>query len=342
MRTGCSGTSWTAPSCPRITHGADPIQAVREQSKLTFEAHLMIDQPESHWQAFAEAGCEVVIVHAEATRHLHLLLQDMRNAGVRAGVAINPATPLEAVIDVLDLVDHLLVMTVNPGRGGQQFISSMLGKVRDARELIDDGELVIDLEVDGGVSAQTAPQVAEAGANLLVAGSAVNRHEAGRGRAIEEIRAEGLRGWRRGIKLREENDETPATAADGAGLARGVELFNQGQFWEAHEAWEGAWMPHRHTPEGDFYKGLVQVAAGFYHYHRRNKNGALIKWRDGAAYLRPFAPEHEGIQLQPLIETVDAYRAQIESGAESAAEADAKSDDAWPDLQAPRLQVSAR
>jgi ribulose-phosphate 3-epimerase len=317
---------------PRITHGADPIQAVRDQSQLTFEAHLMVDRPESQWQAFAEAGCEVVIVQAEATRHLHLLLQDMRNAGVRAGVAINPATPLEAVVDVLDLVDHLLVMTVNPGRGGQKFITSMLGKVRDARELIDDGELVIDLEVDGGVTAQTAPQVAEAGANLLVAGSAVNRHPQGRRIAIEEIRAEAVRGWRRGIKLREEGGTAAAEPGEhGAdGLARGVELFNQGEFWEAHEAWERAWMPHRHTPDGDFYKGLVQVAAGFYHYHRRNKNGALIKWRDGAAYLRPFAPEHEGIFVGPIIETVEALRTQLES----------KSD--WPELATPRLEISGR
>ena len=310
----------------RLTHGADPIKAVRGQSKLGFEAHLMIDQPEKHWQSFAEAGCEVIIVHAEATRHLHLLLQDMRAAGIRAGVAINPGTPLEAVIEVLDLVDQLLVMTVNPGRGGQKFITTMLGKVREARELIEDGELVIDLEVDGGVSALTAPMVAEAGANLLVAGSAVNRDAQGRRRAIEEIRAEGLRGWRRGVKLREGEGDVTESGTDG--LARGVELFNAGQYWEAHEAWEGAWMPHRHEPEGDFYKGLVQVAAGFYHYHRRNRNGALIKWRDGADYLRPFAPERDGIRLDPLIERVDAYRYQIESA------------DDWPELEAPRLEVS--
>jgi ribulose-phosphate 3-epimerase len=314
---------------PRITHGADPIKAVRGASRLTFEAHLMVDHPERQWGAFAEAGCEVVIVHAEATRHLHLLLQDMRAAGVRPGVALNPATPLEAVIDVLDLVDHLLVMTVNPGRGGQKFITSMLGKVRDARELIDEGELAVDLEVDGGVSAQTAPLAAEAGANLLVAGSAVNRHPEGRRVAIDEIRAEGIRGWRRGLRLREGVDITapPLPEAGGDGLEHGVQLFNEGEFWEAHEAWEGAWMPHRHEPEGDFYKGLVQVAAGFYHYQRRNRNGALIKWRDGAAYLRRFAPEREGINLEPIIERVESYRARLES------------DDGWPDLEAPYLEV---
>src|ERR1700694_5396934 len=91
---------------PRITHGPDPIRSVRQQSKLVFEAHLMIDRPETQWAAFAEAGCEVVIVHAEATRHLHLLLQDIRGAGLRAGVAINPATPLSALGEARDLQDH--------------------------------------------------------------------------------------------------------------------------------------------------------------------------------------------------------------------------------------------
>jgi ribulose-phosphate 3-epimerase len=313
---------------PRITHGADPVKAVRHSSRLAFEAHLMVDRPEAQWPAFADAGCEVVIVHAEATRHLHLLLQDIRGAGLRAGVAINPATPLTAVVDVLDLVDHLLVMTVNPGRGGQKFITSMLAKVSDARELIDAEKLAIDLEVDGGVSAQTAPMAAEAGANLLVTGSAVNRHAEGRRRAIEEIRAEGLRGWRRRLKLRAEAGVSVAATEGGDGLARGVELFNNGEFWEAHEAWEGAWMPHRHQPEGDFYKGLVQVAAGFYHYRRRNRNGALIKWRDGADYLRRFVPEREGIPLETLIERVDAYRQMVEAG------------DDWPDLEAPRLELT--
>jgi ribulose-phosphate 3-epimerase len=174
---------------PRITHGADPVAAVRGGSRLPFEAHLMVDRPEAQWRAFAEAGCEVVIVHAEATRHLHLLLQDIRDAGVAAGVALNPATPLEDVVEVLDLVDHLLVMTVNPGRGGQKFIATMTGKVSQARTEISRRGLRIDIEVDGGVSAQTAAAAAGAGANLLVAGSAVNRHPQGRRAAIDEIRA---------------------------------------------------------------------------------------------------------------------------------------------------------
>ena len=180
---------------PRITHGADQVAAVRAACGLPFEAHLMIDRPEAHWRAFADAGCEVVIVHAEATRHLHLLLQDIRDAGVAAGVALNPATPLEDVLEALDLVDHLLVMTVNPGRGGQEFIGTMTGKVRQARAEITRRGLPVDIEVDGGVSAQTAAAVAGAGANLLVAGSAVNRHPQGRRAAIDEIRAAAAPAW---------------------------------------------------------------------------------------------------------------------------------------------------
>ncbi|MFN2466223.1 MAG: ribulose-phosphate 3-epimerase [Candidatus Dormibacteria bacterium] len=311
---------------PRITHGPDLVAAVRGQGRLPFEAHLMIDNPERHWRAFAEAGCEVVIVHAEATRHLHLLLQDIREAGVRAGVALNPATPLELVVDALDLVDHLLVMTVNPGRGGQKFIASMLPKIRAARELIDGADLPIDLEVDGGVSTATAPQVAQAGANLLVAGSAVNKHPEGRRRAIEEVRQEATRGLRRRHKLQEEAEGDTARI-DEDGVARGVELFNRGQFWEAHEAWEGAWMPRRGTADADFLKGLVQVAAGSYHFQRHNREGALVKWRDGADFLRGYLPAREGLDLAGLVKSVDEARSTLEGS------------QAWPDLVLPRLEA---
>jgi ribulose-phosphate 3-epimerase len=312
---------------PRITHGPDLIAAVRGQSRLAFEAHLMIDSPERHWKAFVDAGCEVVIVHAEATRHLHRLLQQLREAGVRAGVALNPATPLELVADALDLVDHLLVMTVNPGAGGQQFIASMLPKVRTARELIDGADLDIDLEVDGGVSAKTAPQVAQAGANLLVAGSAVNRHAQGRRRAIEEIRQEAQRGARRRQKLIDEASRETSGEPAGDGLARGVELFNAGQFWEAHEAWEGAWMPRRGGADADFLKGLVQVAAGCYHYQRHNRHGAETKWRDGADFLRAYLPAREGLDLESLVSSVDGLLRGMQDPGPRA------------DLQMPRLRA---
>ncbi|GAC1331110.1 MAG: hypothetical protein NVSMB17_08930 [Candidatus Dormibacteria bacterium] len=309
---------------PRITHGPDVISALRAQSRLPFEAHLMIDQPERHWRGFVDAGCEVVIVHAEATRHLHRLLQQLREAGVRAGVALNPATPLAMVADALDLVDHLLVMTVNPGAGGQQFISSMLPKIRDARRLIDSRALVIDVEVDGGVSAATAPQAVQAGANLLVAGSAVQRHPGGRRRAIEEIRQEGQRGEHRRQKLRDES--TGGGGLDGEDrLGRGVALFNAGQFWEAHEAWEGAWMPARGGPDADLFKGLVQLAAGCYHYQRRNRHGALVKWRDGAALLGPYLPGRDGLDLGGLVFAIRGLRERL----------DATED--WPDLEMPTL-----
>ena len=314
---------------PRITIGPDVVRAVRAQSKLPFEAHLMVDNPERHWRAFADAGCEVVIVHAEATRHLHLLLQDMREAGVRAGVALNPATPLEVVADALDLVDHLLVMTVNPGRGGQQFIASMLPKVRTARELIEGAGLPIDLEVDGGVTAKTAPQVVQAGANLLVAGSAVNKHREGRRRAIEEILQEGQRGLRRRQKLLDESGDSDPEDPTGSGLSRGIQLFNDGQYWEAHEAWEGAWMPRRGSADADFYKGLVQVAAGNYHYQRRNRNGALVKWRDGAGFLRGYVPANAGVDVESLVRDVDSLVRGLD-GAE-----------AWPELSLPRLRAAA-
>jgi predicted metal-dependent hydrolase len=229
------------------------------------------------------------------------------------------------VVDALDLVDHLLVMTVNPGRGGQKFIASMLPKIRAARELIDGADMPIDLEVDGGISTATAPQVARAGANLLVAGSAVNKHPEGRRRAIEEIRQEGARGLRRRHKL-EQEAEGGTAGVDEDGLARGVELFNRGQFWEAHEAWEGAWMPRRGTPDADFLKGLVQVAAGSYHYQRHNREGALVKWRDGAGFLRAYLPTKEGLDLAALVKRVDEARATLEGT------------QAWPELVMPQLE----
>ena len=309
---------------PRITHGPDVIAALRAQTSLPFEAHLMIDNPERHWKAFADAGCEVVIVHAEATRHLHRLLQQMREAGVRAGVALNPATPLVMVTDALDLIDHLLLMTVNPGAGGQKFIPTMLPKVRAARELVDTVGLPIDIEVDGGVSPATAPQVAQAGANLLVAGSAVQNHPEGRRRAIESIRQEAERGVRRREKLLAEGRHGASNdTADG--LSRGVALFNSGQFWEAHEAWEGAWMPLRGTDDADFYKGLVQVAAGCYHYQRRNRHGAAVKWRGGAGFLRPYLPSRGGLDIAALVSDVDALLRSLDAS------------QGWPDLTMPGL-----
>jgi ribulose-phosphate 3-epimerase len=177
---------------PRLTHGPDLMRSVRARATLPFEAHLMIEQPERHWASFVDAGADVVIVHAETTVHLHRLLAEIRSSGAGAGVALNPSTPLDAIRHVVDLVDLVLVMTVNPGWGGQAFIPSMLGKVRAARELLDAAASAADLEVDGGVSAAVAGDVVAHGANLLVAGSAVHRHPGGPAAAIDEIREAAL------------------------------------------------------------------------------------------------------------------------------------------------------
>jgi ribulose-phosphate 3-epimerase len=136
----------------------------------------------------AAAGADIVIVHAETTVHLHRLLAEIRGAGKAAGVALNPATPVDAVRHVLDLVDLLLVMTVNPGWGGQAFITTMLAKVVEAREALDRAGSTADLEVDGGVSEAVAADVVRSGANVLIAGSAVHRHPGGRAAAIRGIR----------------------------------------------------------------------------------------------------------------------------------------------------------
>lgn len=180
---------------PKLTHGADVLARTREYTRLPFEAHLMVDRPEELWPSFAGAGAGIIIVHAEATRHLHLLLADIRQAGSAAGVAINPATPVAAVANVLDLLDLLLIMTVNPGRGGQAFIGATLDKVTEARRLLDCAGSAADLEVDGGVSAAVAAELAQRGANVLVAGSAIHRHPRGRAAAISELRQAAGQGW---------------------------------------------------------------------------------------------------------------------------------------------------
>jgi ribulose-phosphate 3-epimerase len=173
---------------PRLTHGPDLIRAARGLTSLPFEAHLMVDRPEAIWADVATAGADILIVHAEATIHLHRVLAEIRASGKATGVALNPATPVEAVRHVLDLVDLLLVMTVNPGWGGQAFIPAMLDKVAEARALLDGAGSAADLEVDGGVSEAIAGEVVRRGANVLIAGSAVHRHPDGRAAAIRGIR----------------------------------------------------------------------------------------------------------------------------------------------------------
>ena len=174
---------------PNLTFGPDVVAAAREQTHLPFEAHLMTLDPGAWTSRLAAAGCELIIVHAEACPHLHRTLAGIRDAGLRTGVALNPATPLDAVAHVLDLTDLLLVMTVNPGFGGQRYLASMEPKIAAARRLIGAAPYPVELEVDGGIGPDTAGPAAAAGADVLVAGSALFNHPGGHAAAVAALRA---------------------------------------------------------------------------------------------------------------------------------------------------------
>lgn len=174
---------------PNLTFGPDVVAAVRPHTSVPFEAHLMVHEPDWLVPAFVEAGCDLVIVHAEACGHLHRTLDAIRDAGARAAVALNPATPPEAAEWVLDLVDMVLVMTVNPGFGGQAYIPTMEPKVARLRRTILERGLDVDLEVDGGIGPATIAGAAAAGANVLIAGSALFRDPEGLGHAVTDLRA---------------------------------------------------------------------------------------------------------------------------------------------------------
>ncbi|MEE8500959.1 MAG: ribulose-phosphate 3-epimerase [Kiloniellales bacterium] len=160
---------------PNITIGPTVVAALRPHSELPFDVHLMISPSDPYVPAFAEAGADIITVHPEAGAHLHRTIQLIKSLGKKAGVALNPATPVEAVMQVLDDVDLVLVMSVNPGFGGQSFIPGALDKIAALRRAIDASGRNIDLEVDGGVNFETAPQVSAAGADVLVAGAATFR-----------------------------------------------------------------------------------------------------------------------------------------------------------------------
>ncbi|HEX2564250.1 MAG TPA: ribulose-phosphate 3-epimerase [Acidimicrobiales bacterium] len=173
---------------PNLTFGPDVIAACRPHAEVRFEAHLMVEEPDALLPRYVEAGCSLLIVHAEATRHLHRSLGRIRELGVDAGVALNPATPPEAVAHVLDLCSLVLVMTVNPGFGGQDYIATMEPKITAVRRLIVEGGWECDLEVDGGIAPSTVQGAVRAGANVLVAGSALFRDPLGLDHAVEELR----------------------------------------------------------------------------------------------------------------------------------------------------------
>jgi ribulose-phosphate 3-epimerase len=173
---------------PNLTFGPDVIAACRPHATVPFEAHLMVDEPDALMSRYVEAGCRLLIVHAESTRHLHRSLGRVHELGARAAVAINPATPAEAVANVLDLCSMVLVMTVNPGFGGQDYLASMEPKISRIRRMITDGGYDCDLEVDGGIAPSTVAGAARAGANVLVAGSALYRDPLGLDHAVSELR----------------------------------------------------------------------------------------------------------------------------------------------------------
>jgi ribulose-phosphate 3-epimerase len=163
---------------PNLTFGPLVVEALRPLTQLPLDVHLMVEEPDRIIPEFARAGASIITVHPEACRHLHRTIQNVKEAGCRVGVALNPGTSLNAVEEVLADLDLALVMTVNPGFGGQKFIESVLGKVERLRGILDDNGYTAELEVDGGINAETAPRIVAAGARVLVAGSAVfNRRE---------------------------------------------------------------------------------------------------------------------------------------------------------------------
>ncbi len=172
---------------PNISIGVPVVRSLRKITRLPLETHLMIADAPRYLAPFAEAGSDTLIVHQEVVTHLHRAVQQIKQLGLRAGVAINPATPVALLEDILDDLDLVLVMTVNPGFGGQKFISSTLTKIRRARELLAARRIPADLEVDGGIEPETAAQVVAAGANILVAGTAIFGQPDGVAAATERL-----------------------------------------------------------------------------------------------------------------------------------------------------------
>jgi ribulose-phosphate 3-epimerase len=177
---------------PNLTFGPDVIKSIRPHVSVPFEAHLMVERPDDMLERYVEAGCDIVIVHEEACPHLHRTLTHARDAGASPAVALNPHTPLAVIENVLDLVDLVLVMTVNPGFGGQAYIASMEPKVAALRAMRDARGLDFDIEVDGGIGPSTVAGAVGAGANVLVAGSALFRDPEGLEHAVRDLRARAL------------------------------------------------------------------------------------------------------------------------------------------------------
>lgn len=174
---------------PNLTIGPAVINSARRHTMLPFEAHLMVADPQLLLSKWVDAGCDVLIVHAEACAHLHRTLSAIRDLGVRPGLAINPATPLDVAAQVLDLIDLLLVMTVNPGFGGQTYLGSMEAKIANATAMVTDARQPVEIEVDGGIGPDTIAAARSAGADVFVVGSALYRHPDGVAAAVTDLRA---------------------------------------------------------------------------------------------------------------------------------------------------------
>lgn len=158
---------------PNITLGPAIVKSLRKDVNMVFDAHLMIENPDKYIKEFVDAGCDMIVVHEEACTHLHRTIQNIKSFNIKAGVALNPATPIENIKYVLEDVDMVLIMTVNPGFGGQSFIEPMIDKIKELKSLIDEKGLNIDIQVDGGIKPSNVDKVVKAGANVIVAGSAI-------------------------------------------------------------------------------------------------------------------------------------------------------------------------
>lgn len=172
---------------PNITIGSLIVEAIRPITSLTLDVHLMIENPDNYIPAFAKAGADIITVHVEACPHLHRTIGLIKSFGIKAGVVLNPHTPVSMIKHIIEDVDMVLLMTVNPGFGGQSFIHSVLPKVKEVANMVEEKNLTVEIEVDGGVNPETAALCREAGANVLVAGSAVYNQK-NREAAIQAIR----------------------------------------------------------------------------------------------------------------------------------------------------------
>ncbi len=181
---------------PNITMGPLVVEAVRRVAAIPLDVHLMIIEPERFIQSFAHSGADSITVHIEACAHLHRVLGQIKDVGCQAGVALNPHTPAAALAEILDMIDIINVMTVNPGFGGQDFIGGMASKIKTLREMADEQQQKIDIEVDGGINSATMATAISAGANVMIAGSCIFNHAGGIAAGIEELRQAGLKSGR--------------------------------------------------------------------------------------------------------------------------------------------------